>query len=186
MTQKTDEINELKLTIEKKEREIKEKELENKTSINAEKNKYSQLEEQYKNEIAEKNARIIDLTKNSNALSLSQISSSGKDFQQIQLESIKNDFNYITDISINYRTLVEKLIKDKEFFFEDILINKTLDDLKNKYPEIFNLLIEKENLDNMRKCYEQRIEFFTKENTSFKEKNNSQLLEISEYFENYS
>ena len=141
--QKNFEISDLKLKLEKKDRDIKELELEFKSSVNIEKEKYNLLEEKTKNEIEEKNARIRELTKYSNSHSLSQITSSSKDVQQNQFEALKNDYHYITNIYVNYKSLVEKLIRDKEFFFEDILINKSLYDLRNKYPEIFDLLSEK-------------------------------------------
>ena len=178
--QKNFEISDLKLKLEKKDRDIKELELEFKSSVNIEKEKYNLLEEKTKNEIEEKNARIRELTKYSNSHSLSQITSSSKDVQQNQFEALKNDYHYITNIYVNYKSLVEKLIRDKEFFFEDILINKSLYDLRNKYPEIFDLLSEKESLEDLRKIYEKKMEMFVNENLSLKNKMDTQIIEIDE------
>jgi len=91
---KINKISELELKIEKNDRIIKEKDLENMTLINIEKEKYTLLEEKYNLEINEKNAHIKELSKNSNKLSLSQITTSNSamqgDMQQLQLEAIKN------------------------------------------------------------------------------------------------
>ena len=180
--QKDDEIYDLKLKIEKKDRDIREKELENMTLVNIEKEKYNQLEEKYNLEINEKNARIKELTKNSNSLSLAQIATSGvggPGMQQIQLEALKNDYNDITNILVNYKILVNKLINDKEFFFEDLLIDKSLGDLRKKYPDIFDLLNEKESLENMKSYFDKQLEILRNENLGLKEKNMSQLSEIN-------
>jgi hypothetical protein len=176
--QKNDEITELKIKLEQREREIDEKKLEMKKAVNAEIEKYNILEEKTKAEIAEKNATINELTKISK--SLSHIPSSVKDVQINQLELLKNDYHYITNIYVNYKTLVDKLINDKDFFFEDILINKTLSDLRNKYPDIFNLLSEKESLEDMKKLYEKKMEMFVNENLNLKNKIDSQIVEINE------
>ena len=183
MQQKNDEISDLKLKIEKRDRDIREKELENMTLINIEKEKYNQLEEKYNKEISDKNARIKELTKNSNTLSLAQISTSGAGaagIQQVQLEALKNDYNDITNILVNYKILVNKLVNDKEFFFGDLLIDKTLVDLRKKYPEIFDLLNEKESLDNMKSYYDKQIDVLRNENFSLKEKSANLLNEIDE------
>jgi len=181
--QKDDEISELKLKIETKDRDIREKELENMTLINIEKEKYNQLEEKYNKEISDKNARIKELTKNSNTLSLAQISTSGAGgagMQLIQLEALKNDYNDITNILVNYKILVNKLVNDKDFFFQDLLIDKSLVDLRKKYPEIFDLLAEKESLDNMKSYYDKQIDVLRNENLSLKEKSANLLNEIDE------
>ena len=183
MQQKNDEISDLKLKIEKRDRDIREKELENMTLINIEKEKYNQLEEKYNKEISDKNARIKELTKNSNTLSLAQISTSGAGvagMQQVQLEALKNDYNDITNILVNYKILVNKLVNDKEFFFQDLLIDKTLVDLRKKYPDIFDLLNEKESLDNMKSYYDKQIDVLRNENFSLKEKSANLLNEIDE------
>jgi hypothetical protein len=182
--QKNDEINDLKLKTEKQDRLMKEKELENMTLINIEKEKYNQLEEKYNLEINEKNSHIRELTKNSN--SLSQLTTTGgaaqdaNNLEIMQLESLKNDYNDITNILVKYKMLVSKLINDKDFFFEDILIDKTIGDLRKKYPEIFGLLSEKESLENMKNYYDKQIEILRNENISLKEKNMNQTLEINE------
>ena len=179
---KTNKISELELKIEKIDRDIKEKDLENMTLINIEREKYTLLEEKYNLEINEKNARIKELSKNSNPLSLAQITTSNSamqgDIQQLQLEALKNDYNDITNILVKYKILVNKLINDKEFFFEDILINKTLGDLRKKYPEIFDLLNEKESLENMKIYYDKQVERLRNENDNLKEKISAQVLEI--------
>jgi hypothetical protein len=183
MQQKNDEISDLKLKIEKRDRDIREKELENMTLINIEKEKYNQLEEKYNKEISDKNAKIKELTKNSNTLSLAQISTSGAGgagMQQVQLEALKNDYNDITNILVNYKILVNKLVNDKDFFFQDLLIDKTLVDLRKKYPEIFDLLGEKESLDNMKSYYDKQIDVLRNENFSLKEKSANLLNEIDE------
>ena len=183
MQQKDDEISELKLKIEKRDRDIREKELENMTLINIEKEKYNQLEEKYNKEINDKNARIKELTKNSNTLSLAQISTSGAGvagMQQVQLEALKKDYNDITNILVNYKILVNKLVNDKDFFFGDLLFDKTLIDLRKKYPEIFDLLAEKESLDNMKLYYDKQIDALRNENFSLKEKSANLLNEIDE------
>ena len=185
--QKSEEINNLKLELEKKEREIKERELENMTLVNIEKAKYDQLEEKYNQEINEKNNRIKELTKNSNSLSLAQVTTSGtpgaydlNTMQQMQLEALKNDYNEITDIFVKYKLLVNKLIHDKDFFFEDLLIDRTLGDLRKKYPEIFDLLNEKESLENLKAYYDKQIEILRNENLGLKEKNAKQFEKINE------
>ena len=184
MIQKREEINNLKLQIEKKDRDIQEKEFEYIALVDIEKEKYAQLEEKYNQEINEKNTRIKELTKNSNSLSLSQIASSGApgtgDINTMQLEALKNDYNDIANIFVKYKILVNKLINDKDFFFEDLLIDKTLSDLRKKYPDIFDLLNEKESLDNLKIYYDKQIEILRKENLDLKEKNANQLIEINE------
>ena len=184
MQQKNDEINELKIKTEKQDRLMKEKELENMTLINIEKEKYNQLEEKYNIEISEKNTHIRELTKNTT--SISQLMTSGgvstdvNNLELIQLESLKNDFNYITNIFVKYKMLVNKLINDKDFFFEDILIDKNIGDLRKKYPEIFGLLSEKESLENLKTYYDKQIEILRNENINLKENNMNQIAEINE------
>ena len=68
----------------------------------------------------------------------------------------------------------------KIFFFEDILIDKTIGDLRKKYPEIFGLLSEKETLENMKSYYDKQVEILKNEKDNLKEKINSQLREIDE------
>jgi hypothetical protein len=182
MEQKSEEINKLKLKLEKKEREIKEKELEIMTLINIEKEKYNQLEEKYNLEINEKNTHIKELTKNSNIQTnnLGGINSETNTMENQIEEALKNDYNDITNIFIKYKILVNKLFNDKDFFFENILIDKTIGDLRKKYPEIFGLLTEKESLENMKSYYDKQIEILRNENVSLKEKNLVQISEINE------
>ena len=180
--QKTEEINSLKLKLEKKEREIKEKELEVMTLINIEKIKYNQLEEKYNLEINEKNSHIKELTKNSinQNNNLGGMNSDINSMENQMEEALKNDYNDITNIFIKYKILVNKLFNDKDFFFENILIDKTIGDLRKKYPEIFGLLTEKESLENMKSYYDKQIEILRNENVSLKEKNLVQISEINE------
>ena len=183
MEQKNDEISNLKLKAEKQDRSMKEKELENMTLINIEKEKYNQLEEKYNLEINEKNSHIRELTKHSNSLNpLANITGAIQEgnLETMQLESLKNEYNDITDILVKYKILVSKLINDKDFFFEDILIDKTIGDLRKKYPEIFGLLSEKETLENMKSYYDKQVEILKNEKDNLKEKINSQLREIDE------
>ena len=98
----------------------------------------------------------------------------------MQLESLKNDYNDITNIFVKYKMLVSKLINDKDFFFEDILIDKSIGDLRKKYPEIFGLLSEKESLENMKNYYDKQMEILRNENINLKEKNMNQSIEINE------
>ena len=98
----------------------------------------------------------------------------------MQLEALKNDYNDIANIFVKYKILVNKLINDKDFFFEDLLIDKTLSDLRKKYPDIFDLLNEKESLDNLKIYYDKQIEILRKENLDLKEKNSNQLNAINE------
>ena len=181
---KNDEINDLKLKAEKQDRSMKDKELENMTLINIEKEKYAQLEEKYNLEISEKNTHIRELTKNSNSLSNLAIAGGANqdanNLEIMQLESLKNDYNDITNIFVKYKMLVSKLINDKDFFFEDILIDKSIGDLRKKYPEIFGLLSEKESLENMKNYYDKQMEILRNENINLKEKNMNQVLEINE------
>lgn len=183
MEQKSEEINKLKLKLEKKEREIKEKELEIMTLINIEKEKYNRLEEKYNLEINEKNTHIKELTNNSinQTNNLGGINNDNNAMEMNQMEEkLKNDYNDITNIFIKYKILVNKLFNDKDFFFENILIDKTIGDLRKKYPEIFGLLTEKESLENMKSYYDKQIEILRNENLSLKEKNLSQISEINE------
>jgi len=180
--QKYDEINSLKLKTEKQDRLMKEKELENMTLLNIEKEKYNQLEEKYNLEINEKNTYIGELTKNSNPLStnVEGVSSDTNNVDVMPLESLKKDYNDITDIFVKYKILVNKLVNDKDFFFENIVIDKTIGDLQKKHPEIFALLNEKESLENMKTYYDKQIELLKNENLSLKENNISQDLEIKD------
>ena len=182
MEQKNEEINKLKLKLEKIEREIKEKELEIMNIINIEKEKYNQLEEKYNLEISEKNTHIKELTKNSIIQTNNRggINSDTNTMENQMEEALKNDYNDITNIFIKYKILVNKLFNDKDFFFENILIDKTLGDLRKKYPEIFGLLTEKESLENMKSYYDKQIEILRNENVSLKEKNLAQIAEINE------
>jgi hypothetical protein len=133
-------------------------------------------------EINEKNTHIKELTKNSNIQTnnLGGINSDTNTMENQIEEALKNDYNDITNIFIKYKILVNKLFNDKDFFFENILIDKTIGDLRKKYPEIFGLLTEKESLENMKSYYDKQIEILRNENVSLKEKNLVQISEINE------
>ena len=92
----------------------------------------------------------------------------------MKLEAIKNDYNYITNILVKYKMLVNKLISDKDFFFENMLIDKSIGDLQRKYPDIFGLLSEKDSLEDMKFNYDKKIEILNNEKTNLKEKINIQ------------
>ena len=62
---------------------------------------------------------------------------------------------------------MNKLINDKDFFFENILIDKNIGNLEKYYPKIFNLISERETL-------EEYIQAFTKE----KERLNNEIKRI--------
>ena len=149
------------INLEKRELDIKQKELFIKEDLKREQLKYSQLETRYNNfsrELKEKNKQIEELLNKNKELSNSKVfkNSNIYDVNNIQLKDLKNDYNNILDIFVNYKILVNKLINDKDFFFENILIDKNIGNLEKKYPKIFNLISERETLEEF-------IQAFTKE-----------------------
>ena len=160
------------INLEKRELDIKQKELFIKEDLKREQLKYSQLETRYNNfsrELKEKNKQIEELLNKNKELSNSKVfkNSNIYDVNNIQLKDLKNDYNNILDIFVNYKILVNKLINDKDFFFENILIDKNIGNLEKKYPKIFNLISERETL-------EEYIQAFTKE----KERLNNEIKRI--------
>ena len=160
------------INLEKRELDIKQKELFIKEDLKREQLKYSQLETRYNNfsrELKEKNKQIEELLNKNKELSNSKVfkNSNIYDVNNIQLKDLKNDYNNILDIFVNYKILVNKLINDKDFFFENILIDKNIGNLEKKYPKIFNLISERETLEEF-------IQAFTKE----KERLNNEIKRI--------
>lgn len=180
--QKDDEIGDFKLKIEKQDRVLKDKEIENMTVLSFEKEKYNQLEKKYNLEINEKNTHIQELMKNAKSITMSSLMmGSGEETGgKIPMEALKNEYNDISNILIKYKMMVTKLLNDKDFFFEDILVGKTIIDLRKKNPEIFNLLSEKEDLEKIKSNFNQQIEILRRENKRLSEKLDSQDLEISD------
>jgi chromosome segregation ATPase len=83
--------------------------------------------------------------------------------------------------------LVNKLINDKDFFFGNILIDKNVGNLKKKYPEIFDLLSEKESLEECSKAFEKEKEGLINIINDYKDKNNdleNEIKELNEKLEN--
>jgi predicted nucleic acid-binding Zn-ribbon protein len=160
------------INLEKRELDIKQKELFIKEDLKREQLKYSQLETRYNNfsrELKEKNKQIEELLNKNKELANSKVfkNSNIYDVNNIQLKDLKNDYNNILDIFVNYKILVNKLINDKDFFFENILIDKNIGNLEKKYPKIFNLISERETLEEF-------IQAFTKE----KERLNNEIKRI--------
>ena len=150
------------------------------TILSFEKEKYNQLEKKYNLEINEKNTHIQELMKNAKSISMSQLMvGGGGDGGKISMEALKSEYNDITNILIKYKMMVTKLLNDKDFFFEDILVGKTIIDLKKKNPEIFNLLNEKEDLEKVKSNYNQQIDILRRENKRLNEKLDTQSSEIS-------
>ena len=186
---KDDEIIRMKLKLDKSERDLHQSKLTTQNSINSEQQKYRQLEEKYHKEINEKNAQIQELLKNSNTNTniINTGNINGNDIYDKNLEVLKKDYDDITNIFVNYKILVNKLINDKDFFFENILIDKNIGNLKKKYPEIFDLLSEKESLEECAKAFEKEKERLNNKIKLLEDKNNdleNELKEMTEKLEN--
>ena len=179
---KDDEINRMTLKMEKSERDLHLNQLTTQNSINSEQQKYRQLEEKYNKEINEKNARVQELLKNMNTNNKKTNSGNINDFNvNVQkLETLKKDFNDITDVFVNYKILVNKLINDKDFFFGNILIDKNIGNLKLKYPQIFDLLSEKESFEKCVKAFESEKERLNNKIKILNDKNNELSNELEE------
>ena len=186
---KDEEIIRLKLKIDKSERDLHQNKLTTQNMINSEQQKYRQLEEKYNKEINEKNNKIKELIKNIN--DTANMSSGGNatgndinininNINNNQIANLKKDYNDITNIFVNYKILVNKLITDKEFFFGNILIDKNIGNLKKKYPEIFDLLNEKESLEECAKVFDKEKERLNNIITEYKEQINELENEIKE------
>ena len=179
---KDDEIIRMKLKMDKSERDLHQSKLTTQNMLNSEQQKYRQLEEKYNKEINEKNNKIKELMKNINN-NTSIMNGGGNNINNInnnQLDDLKKDFNDITNIFVNYKILVNKLITDKDFFFGNILIDKNIGNLKKKYPEIFDLLNEKESLEECVKVFEKEKERLNNIITEYKEQINEFENEIKE------
>ena len=186
---KDEEIIRLKLKIDKSERDLHQSKLTTQNMINSEQQKYRQLEEKYNKEINEKNNKIKELIKNIN--DTANMSSGGNatgndinininNINNNQIANLKKDYNDITNIFVNYKILVNKLITDKDFFFGNILIDKNIGNLKKKYPEIFDLLNEKESLEECVKVFDKEKERLNNIITEYKEQINELENEIKE------
>ena len=182
MGKKEKQMNIFKLKIDKSERELHQNKLTTQNTINIEQQKYRQLEEKYNKEINEKNNQIKELLKNANNNTniINERITNVNDMSNYGLESLKKDYNDITNIFVNYKILVNKLINDKDFFFGNILIDKNIGNLKKKYPDIFDLLSEKETLEECVRAFEKEKERLNNIITEYKEKNNELENEIKE------
>ena len=144
------------LILDKREEYMKERELILGETLKHEQLKYDKLQEKYNKEINEKNAQIEELMKVSKTLSKTNDTNGTNvnNINNIQIQELQKDYNDITNIFVNYKILVNKLITDEDFFFENILIDKSIGNIKKKYPEIFDLLSEKESLKDITKIFE--------------------------------
>ena len=79
-----------------------------------------------------------------------------------QMENLKKDYNLISDFIVQYKTLVDNLVNNKNSFFENILIDKSIGILKEKYPDIFDLLSSKEELESLYSVFETEKEILNK------------------------
>ena len=154
------EVMSRKLNLDKKEEAMKQNDLIIRETIKREQLKYNKLEEKYNKEINEKNTQIQELLKklNSSMENNTNGNNANDDINNKKLQQLKIDYNNITDVFVNYKILVNKLISDKDFFFENILIDKSIGNLKKKYPEIFDLLNEKESMEECVKVFEKEKE----------------------------
>ena len=75
---------------------------------------------------------------------------------------------------------MDKLITDEDFFFDNILIDKSIGNLKKKYPDIFDLLNEKESLKDVTKIFEIEKERLNNEIKRLKEELEKKKKEIKE------
>ena len=151
--QKEEEVLSRKLILDKREEDMKERELIVRETLKHEQLKYDKLQEKYNKEINEKNAQIEELKKMAKALPKKNSIGIIK-VNNIEIQELKKDYNDITNIFVNYKILVDKLITDEDFFFDNILIDKSIGNLKKKYPDIFDLLNEKESLKDVTKIFE--------------------------------
>jgi hypothetical protein len=90
--------------------------------------KYDKLQERYNKEINEKNAQIEELMKVSKNLFKTNDTNSTNinNINNIQIQELQKDYNDITNIFVNYKILVNKLITDEDFFFENRRISKKI------------------------------------------------------------
>ena len=156
LEEKEEEVLNRKLVLDKREKDMKERELIVGETLKHEQLKYEKLQEKYNKEINEKNAQIEELMKVSKTIFKTNDTSGTNlnNINNIQIQELQKDYNDITNIFVNYKILVNKLITDEDFFFENILIDKSIGNIKKKYPEIFDLLSEKESLKDVNKIFE--------------------------------
>ena len=158
--EKDEEVLSRKLILDKREEEMKERELTVGETLKHEQLKFDKLKEKYNKEINEKNAKIEELMKVSKTLSKTNDTSGTNvnNINNIQIQELQKDYNDITNIFVNYKLLVNKLITDEDFFFENILIDKSIGNIKKKYPEIFDLLSEKKSSEEITNGFESEKE----------------------------
>ena len=178
LNEKEKELYAMRLKLDKNERDINEKTLDMNNQVAIEKLKYTKLQETYNKDIQEKDLKIKELMKQINTLTNTTLNNNNVNTNQI--ETLKKDYNLITDFIVQYKTLVDNIINDKNSFFENILIDKSIGILKEKYPDIFDLLSSKEDLENLYNVFEAEKEILKKnilsKETTIKEKN----IEIKE------
>ena len=177
--QKEEEVLSRKLILDKREEDMKERELIVRETLKHEQLKYDKLQEKYNKEINEKNAQIEELKKMAKALPKKN-SIGIINVNNIEIQELKKDYNDITNIFVNYKILVDKLITDEDFFFDNILIDKSIGNLKKKYPDIFDLLNEKESLKDVTKIFEIEKERLNNEIKRLKEELEKKKKEIKE------
>ena len=158
---KEEEVMSRKLNLDKKEEDMKQNDLIIRETIKREQLKYNDLERRYNKEINEKNVQIQELLKKLNTsieINNTNGANASDDINNKKLQELKIDYNNITNVFVNYKILVNKLISDKDFFFENILIDKSIGNLKKKYPKIFDLLNEKEAMEECVKVFKKEKE----------------------------
>ena len=126
--EKDEEVLSRKLILDKREEEMKERELTVGETLKHEQLKFDKLKEKYNKEINEKNAKIEELMKVSKTLSKTNDTSGTNvnNINNIQIQELQKDYNDITNIFVNYKLLVNKLITDEDFFFENRRISKKI------------------------------------------------------------
>jgi len=181
--EKDEEVLSRKLRLDKREEEMKERQLIIGETLKREQLKYDKLQERYNKEINEKNAQIEELMKVSKNLFKTNDTNSTNinNINNIQIQELQKDYNDITNIFVNYKILVNKLITDEDFFFENILIDKSIGNIKKKYPEIFDLLSEKESLKEIKNNFEKDKEILNNDIKKYVNQVEEKKKEIEEY-----
>ena len=162
LNSKDQEINNIRLNFENNERYFKEKELELNNLINIEKEKYIKLEESQK-EYREK--------------SLSKI-------EELQKYISKNELSSINNQLIKYESIFDNLENNEDIVLKNIFIEKTLFEMEKKYSNIFDLLSQKDSLDQLNKYYEKQKEKLNNDIKNLKEIINEQKKQIEELKDN--
>ena len=181
--EKDEEVLSRKLILDKREEEMKERELTVGETLKHEQLKFDKLKEKYNKEINEKNAKIEELMKVSKTLSKTNDTSGTNvnNINNIQIQELQKDYNDITNIFVNYKLLVNKLITDEDFFFENILIDKSIGNIKKKYPEIFDLLSLKKSLEEITNGFESEKEGLNNEKKTLLIQIEEKKKEIEEF-----